>query len=136
MVNGICTAQPGGPLTWGNVIYLGGDLNWDTRAIDRAFDTSRFVTAATQQLQFNLRTFPSRFSNIRADSENNLDASVIKNFSIRERATVQFRFETFNTLNRPQFGGPNLSPTSSAFGTIQSQANSPRRTQMALRLTW
>lgn len=67
---------------------------------------------------------------------NNLDASLMKNFPITERATVQFRFETFNTLNRAQFAGPNVSPTAAAFETITSQANQPRRLQMALRLLW
>jgi hypothetical protein len=66
----------------------------------------------------------------------NLDASVIKNFSIKERARLQFRFETFNTLNRAQFGAPTVAPTNGAFGTTRSQANQPRRTQMALRLAW
>jgi len=136
IVNAIYTAQPGGPLTWGNVIYLGGDLAPDARDIDRAFDTTRFNRVATQQLEFNLRTLPSRFSNLRADMVNNLDASVMKNFSIKEVFTAQFRFEAFNTLNRAQFGGPNVNPTASPFGTIASQANQPRRIQMALRLVW
>ena len=36
----------------------------------------------------------------------NLDFSAIKNFVITERQTLQFRFETFNTMNHPALGSP------------------------------
>jgi hypothetical protein len=49
-----------------------------------------------------------------------LDASLLKEFHVTERKYFQVRFETFNTLNRPGFGTPNLSPTSSSFGLITS----------------
>lgn len=135
-LNAIYTAQPNAPLTWGNVIYNGQDLNWDPRNIDRVFNTAAFNTNVQQQLDWNIRTFPTRFSNLRADSVANLDSSIIKNFQIKERAKLQFRFETFNTLNRAQFGPATNAPTNGAFGTTRSQANQPRRTQMALRLAW
>jgi hypothetical protein len=62
--------------------------------------------------------------------------SFIKDFGIWERVRLQYRAEFFNALNHPQFSAPNLSPTSSTFGTITGQANNPRQIQMALRLTW
>jgi hypothetical protein len=136
IVNGIYTWNPGAPVNWGNVIYYGGDLQWDPRNIDRVFDTSRFNTRSTEQLDWNLRTFSSRFANLREDSVNNLDASVIKDVPIKERFKAQFRFETFNTLNRAAFAAPNTQPLSSAFGTSRSQRNLPRRVQMAIRLVW
>jgi hypothetical protein len=46
------------------------------------------------------------------------------------------RGEFFNSLNHPEFNPANLSPTSSAFATISSQANLARSTQVALRLIW
>ena len=49
-----------------------------------------------------------------------------KNFPFTEKKYLQFRFETFNTTNRVTFGAPNISPTSSAFGMISTQVNSPR----------
>jgi hypothetical protein len=39
-------------------------------------------------------------------------------------------------LNHPVFLAPDLSPTSTGFGTITGQNNLPRTIQMALKLTW
>jgi hypothetical protein len=61
---------------------------------------------------------------------------VIKNTRIKERVMLQYRCEFFNGLNHPVFTGPNLSATSTAFGTIGSVYNQERHIQMALRLSW
>ena len=136
VTNFIYTAQPGPPVAWGNVIYLGGDLNWNPSNPDRSFDSSRFNTIAAQQLDFNVRTFSSRFANLRADGVNNVDFSMLKNFSIKEKLTAQLRGEFFNFFNSPTFNAPVLAPTNAAFGRITGQANIARRTQLALRLVW
>ncbi len=136
VLNGIYTFQSGAALEWGNVIYLGGDLKWDPRNVDLALDVTRFNRIPAQQLASNIRTFPSRFSNLRQDGTNNVDCSIIKNFLIKESLRLQYRAEFFNTLNHPSFRAPQLSPTSSAFGTITARSTVERRTQMALRLTW
>ncbi len=137
ILNGIYTYQPGSPAgDWGNVIYLGSDLNWKSRGVDGVFDRSRFNTISTQQLGSNVRGFPTRFSNLRNDGANNIDASILKNFDITEGVRLQFRCEFFNFFNHVTFNGPDLGPTNSNFGRITSQANLPRSTQMALRLTW
>jgi hypothetical protein len=49
---------------------------------------------------------------------------------------LQIRFETFNTTNRVTFDVPNVTATSTAFGTITTQANTPRRIQTGARLVW
>jgi len=49
---------------------------------------------------------------------------------------LQYRCEFFNTFNHAVMNGPNLSPTSSAFGTVGSVYNLERHIQVALRLTW
>jgi hypothetical protein len=134
--NVIQTMQPGPPLSWGNVLYLGGDLHSDPRNIYQAFDVTRFNRNSSQQLASNLRTFPSQFTTLRSDGVNNLDLSMIKNVALTEKIRLQLRGEFFNSLNHPEFNPANLSPTSSAFATISSQANLARSTQVALRLIW
>lgn len=135
-LNAIVTLQPGAPLTWGNVIYLGGPLNVEAHNPDRTFDATRFNRIAAEQLDWNRRVFPSRFSNARQDGVNQLDFSIIKTFPIRERLALTYRCEFFNATNTPIFGGPQLAPTNSNFGLITGQANQPRRVQMALRLVF
>src|SRR5258708_17999556 len=49
-VNLIYTLQPGTPLNWGNVIYLGGPLNLDPHYVDNAFDVTQFNRVSAQQL--------------------------------------------------------------------------------------
>jgi hypothetical protein len=137
-LNGIYTFQPGAPLNFegSNAIYYGGPLKFDPRAIDRAFDITRFELNSRNQLDRNVRTFSSRFNNLRADKVNNFDLSLIKSTRITERVSLQFRFETFNALNRASFIEPNLAPANASFGRISDQANLPRIVQMALRLKW
>jgi hypothetical protein len=61
------------------------------------------------------------------------DASLFKNFKLSERFNLQFRAESFNVLNHPNFGNPGTSFTLSTFGHITS-ARDPRNMQMALKL--
>lgn len=136
IINAIYTWQPGAPLNWGNVIYYGGDLKLNPRKVDGAFDTTRFNTNPAQQLAFNVRTFPTRFANLRQDGANNIDFSILKDFNIWERLKMQFRCEFFNGFNHPTFNPPGLNPAAGDFGKITFQANIARRTQLALRLVW
>ena len=67
------------------------------------------------------RTMPTTIGSVRADGYNELDSSMLKNFSFTEKAYFQLRFETFNTLNHPVFAAPTVSSaTSSSFGFITS----------------
>jgi hypothetical protein len=136
ILNGIYTWQPGPAITWGNLIYLGGDLGWNPRNIDGVFDPSRFNRVPAQQLDRNLRQFPSRFSTYRQDGANNFDYSVIKDTPITEAVKLQFRWEFFNGLNHPAFDPPQLNATAANFGLIIRQSNVARRLQMAARLVW
>ena len=112
-------------------------LNMNARQTNGpAFDISRFVTASAQQFQFHLRTFPTTFSALRQDAQNNLDASVIKRFDVTERTYFQFRFEAFNVLNHAVFGAPNLTATNAQFGIINSQANRARQIQVGARFVF
>ena len=72
---------------------------------------------------------------MRGDGINHLDLSVIKTFRLTERWRAQFRAESYNALNHPQFDNPNLTPTSTAFGTVTSEkGHGQRQLTFAIKL--
>jgi outer membrane receptor protein involved in Fe transport len=71
----------------------------------------------------------------RAPNFEQWDLGVNKTFSIREKVRMQFRSEFFNVLNHTNFGFPNQTSTSSAFGTITT-AYPARQIQFALKLMY
>jgi len=82
-----------------------------------------------------IRYIPTRWSDVRASRVDNLDLIVSKNFYIRERIRLQYRFETYNAFNHVRFGAPNADPTSSSFGKVDpTEQNGARQVQMALKL--
>jgi len=50
----------------------------------------------------------------------NLDASLFRRFSIKERAGLEFRAEAFSVTNTPQFSNPITNINSSSFGFVTS----------------
>ncbi len=65
---------------------------------------------------------------------NSLDFSTLKDFPIKERHKVQFRFEAFNFPNHPVWGLPNSSAGAGAsFATIRSTRTNMRQLQLALK---
>ena len=76
---------------------------------------------------------------VRGPSLNNWDASIFKEFPIVDQVYVQFRAESFNVSNTPQFSNPsNLDFTNATnFSQITSERggiNVPRKFQFALKL--
>jgi hypothetical protein len=66
----------------------------------------------------------------------NFDVSLSKKTvvgGLREDANLEFRAEAFNLMNHAQFGNPNVTANSAAFGTITSTTVGPRVLQFALR---
>ena len=95
-----------------------------------------FNKNSSQQLANNIRTFPIRFSGIRADGATGWNFSLIRNYHIRERLQMQFQAEAFNALNHPVFAAPNTTPTSSAFGTVTNSASEPRSIDFSLKVVF
>ena len=62
-----------------------------------------------------------------------INLSLVKNARVREGTTLQFRVETFNFLNHPNFGLPDIFVGSPTFGHILS-AQDPRHIQFGLKL--
>jgi len=70
--------------------------------------------------------------------EANFDLALLRNFKIKERGQLQFRFEAFNTFNHAQFFGPAAVQgeiLDSNFGYV-IHAQPPRLVQIALKLTF
>ncbi len=69
-------------------------------------------------------------------SQRHIDLSLFKDFPIKERFTLQFRAESFNLTNTPNFAPPASTFGNGNFGVISSTAvgSSPRQIQFALKL--
>ncbi len=61
---------------------------------------------------------PRFLSNYRGPNLVNEDATLMKNFFIKERKYVQLRLEAYGVTNSPQWGTPNTSFGSTSFGQI------------------
>jgi hypothetical protein len=90
----------------------------------------------SQPLAFTFGNVSTRLPDIRNDGVRNFDLSIFKEFAVLERMKVQFRTEMLNAFNTPRFGNPNTTVTSSSFGVISSQANTPREVQFGLKILW
>jgi hypothetical protein len=66
----------------------------------------------------------------------NWDFSTSKDFHITEQQYLQLRFEAFNFLNHPNWGDPNTSRSSVAFGKINSTRTDMRQLQFGLKLVF
>jgi hypothetical protein len=125
----------GAPISWGNVYYKGNfhDFNNSPHNTAAAFNIANFDRiSADQPGAWNLRTFPQYL--LRSDRTNNFNFSALKDFVMFERLVLTARVDAFNALNHPQMSAANVSPTSSTFGQISSQANTPRNLAGSLHL--
>ena len=140
-MNNIFTYQSGAPLGFGNIIFNGNlhdiPLSSGERSANQWFNTSAgFVTASAQQLASNIRTFPKALAGVRGDGQTDWNLSLIKHFKVKERVNLELRFEGYDIMNHPNFSDPNTTVTSSAFGTVTSQAGLSREFQGAIRVTF
>jgi hypothetical protein len=115
-----------------------GDPNLNARTLNRWFNTTAFQPNGPGQYGNAGRGFlrgPGRF---------NIDAAIIRRFSIKERHNLELRAEAFNLLNHLEpddpavygsFSGPTATFTSTTFGSIISAAD-PRIMQFALKYTF
>ncbi|MCX6638613.1 MAG: hypothetical protein NT090_26465, partial [Acidobacteria bacterium] len=65
----------------------------------------------------------------------NWNLSMFKQFRVTERQGLQFRFEAFNWINHPNWGGVDTGPTSANFGKVTSKS-SERNLQLSLRYSF
>jgi hypothetical protein len=152
-VNSIVTIQSGFPLT--PQLSYNPSNNGDTRNpvrpfVNPSFSGPKILGNPTQW--FNPSAFlapPANsgfYGNLGRDTLigpglGTWDFSAVKDTTIREGLTLQFRAEIFNLLNRANFNTPNLivfTPTglSGTAGAITSTSTTSRQVQFALKLLW
>jgi len=107
--------------------HQGGKSHW----INEYFNPAAFAVNAPG-------TFGTSGRNIlRGPGTNSADIGVDKNWAIRERYQLQFRWEMFNAFNHPSFGIPNNDPSSGNTGQITNTGVIPPRVmQGALKFSF
>ena len=93
----------------------------------------------TQPDNFTFGNAPRTITSARQPGTRLVSLSLFKEFPlarVHEGMRLQFRAESFNTFNHPQFAGPNsaVSAGSTDFGVISSTISSTRELQLALKL--
>jgi len=144
-VNGFTSFQTGTPLTIsgsnvaglfnprglannnGTSAKLTGDIH---DRLTKYFNTAVF----SQPAAFTFGNTSVTSPDLRAPGVRNHDLSIFKDFVLTEKIKLQFRAESFNAFNTVRFGSPDTSVTSSSFGVISTQSNSPRQTQLGLKI--
>jgi hypothetical protein len=141
-IQGVYTYQSGFPVPFGtNAFWNGSSPALGEKKTQKWFNTDVFTSIlsgnATAATPVNhLRSMPLRFADVRRDSINNLDLSLLKNVTLRGGMQLQLRAEFVNALNSPYFPNPISNPTSSTFGQISAsnQDNYARRAQIGVKL--
>jgi hypothetical protein len=142
-INGVFSYRSGLPLNIAAPITGGGNRPNSTgksaridgdrthaEELTQWFDTSAFLLPPSYSMGNVGRTLPD----VRSPNLINVDFSLIKNTKVWEHASLQFRAEAFNALNRPNFWLPVTSMGSGQFGQINSTTGLPRVMQLALKL--
>jgi hypothetical protein len=94
-------------------------------------------TPAYQQRLSYTSQVNSTYIGVRTRVHPRLDASLFKQFPIRESMNFEIRGEFFNILNTPNFGTPGTGIGSSTFGVVNKvQLNDPRVGELTARLNF
>ncbi len=140
---GVFQAQTGAPFSVrNNVDYAGVGAGSGNQFWNQTGDSSATATAFTDSaVWFNKSAFTAPANGTwgvqaRNGLTNpgfwNMDTALRKNFPTFEKQMLQMRFEIFNILNHPNWGGANASPTSGTFGSVTSKSGN-RTIQLALK---
>ncbi len=139
--SGIVTVQTGRPFTalvsTDNANVLGtvdrpnivGDGNAGPKTVQQWINVSAFQLAP-------YGTFGNAGrNNLIGPGLTNVDFSIARNFHLVERFSLQFRAESFNIANHPNFDTPSQTFGVPGFGSITA-AEAPRQIQFALKLRY
>ncbi len=136
------SGQPYDIIAGGDVANVGGGTQ---RAQVVGNPNTGFTRSPSEWFNVNAFAIPGLYTfgnegrnNLTGPPEKNVDFSVYKDFSLGERATLQFRSEFFNIFNHPAFGTPNNNVQATNLGDITGLATGtfPRQIQFALKLSF
>ncbi|HKR60482.1 MAG TPA: TonB-dependent receptor, partial [Pyrinomonadaceae bacterium] len=123
-------------------LVLGQSLYLPNRGPDGWFNPAAFSQPG--QVANTRGTLLTKFGTLarragRGPGTKNLDFSVFRNFSIRERFNLQFRAEAFNLTNTPAFflpsaASPALTIGNPTFGKLTASSATGRQLQFGLKL--
>jgi hypothetical protein len=153
----VYTYQTGPMISMGNLFYFGSvdqvaaalndDIHsknihmwYDPAAVwtSSAAPSSSFVglegRSAVQPGTYQARIFPQYINSLRSDGIRNWDAKILRKFTIHENVAFVVSCDLLNLTNHTQFSGPNMTVTSSSFGSLSGQSNAGRILQFATRL--
>jgi len=115
------------------------DRVMEGRSLDRWFNTAAFIRSKCDGCAGEgIYLGPKGYGNagvtlFDAPAQKTWDFSLFKEFRIKEGHAVQFRFESFNFLNTPQFNAPSRSLGAADFGRISSTVINNREMQFGLK---
>ncbi len=131
--NAIYQAQSGVPFDISGAESTGqsAEIPNSERSVDRWFNTTVFRQRQTLEL-----AGLARLPDIRSAGKNNWDISLFKTTTLSEKLRLQFRVESFNAFNRPEFSTPSGAFGTANFGKITSTNTFARQYQFGLKLLW
>ncbi|HEX9000358.1 MAG TPA: carboxypeptidase regulatory-like domain-containing protein [Blastocatellia bacterium] len=89
-----------------------------------------------QPNSFHRRVFPTALNWLRGMGKNQLDANILRRFSITEKKQLEIRVDLINALNHVLWDNPNTDINSTNFGRVTTQWNTPRWIEFQARFTF
>ncbi|MBM3785759.1 MAG: hypothetical protein FJW30_15460 [Acidobacteria bacterium] len=142
-VSGVTAWRSGFPLNFSAPITGGGNrpnsAGRSARISDHASRASSLrrwfdTTAFTVPPPFSFGNTGRNLTDVRGPRLFNWDVSLAKTTTITERVRLQFRAESFNVMNRPNFFLPVTNAVNVQFGQINATIGNPRINQLAMKL--
>ena len=106
------------------------DPNAPYYGTNTVYVTLKNGTVQRTTLNTNLNPWQNQF--VMGPGSFTLDASLIKNFRIKERVLVRLNADFFQLLNNPGLNQPG----STGILSLQTSSNAARTMQLSARLTW
>ncbi len=138
-------ASGANPIGTGSRVFITSYENWRAPIAGEKFDpnvdlwydkTAFNQGISTERLNSEFGNATRNNPKLRNPWNLNENVALGKTFRFKERIGFQIRGEAFNLFNRVRWGGATSGVTSTSFGRVTTQGNTPRRMQIGLRLNF